>query len=66
VPIERIKGVTGQRSNAIVLDYVAAATIDEDPPLLNIADAVLKSGTFSTSQERLQREDTPRGMQAKS
>ncbi len=26
VPIERIKGVTGQRSNAIVLDYVAAAT----------------------------------------
>ncbi len=53
VPIERIKGVTGQRSNAIVLDYVAAATIDEDPPLLNIADAVLKSRAFSTSQERL-------------
>ena len=36
VPIESIKRVTGQRSNAIVLDYVAAATIDEDPPLLEI------------------------------
>lgn len=27
---------TGQRSNAIVLGYVAAATVDEDPPLLEI------------------------------
>jgi hypothetical protein len=36
VPIESIKRVTGQRSNAIVLDYVAAATLDEDPPLLEI------------------------------
>ena len=34
IPIESIKRVTGQRSNAIVLDYVAAATIDDDPPLL--------------------------------
>jgi len=37
VPIENIKRVTGQRSNAIVLDYVAAATLDDDPPLLEIA-----------------------------
>lgn len=36
IPIESIKRVTGQRSNRIVLDYVAAATIDEDPPLLGI------------------------------
>jgi len=36
VPIESIKRVTGQRSNTIVLDYVAAATLDEDPPLLEI------------------------------
>jgi len=36
VPIENIKRVTGQRSNAIVLDYVAAATLDDDPPLLEI------------------------------
>jgi integrase len=36
VPIESIKRVTGQRSNAIVLDYVAAATLDDDPPLLEI------------------------------
>ena len=36
IPIESIKRVTGQRSNAIVLDYVAAATLDEDPPLLEI------------------------------
>ena len=36
VPIESIKRVTGQRSSAIVLDYVAAATLDEDPPLLEI------------------------------
>ena len=35
-PIENIKRVTGQRSNAIVLDYVAAATLDDDPPLLEI------------------------------
>jgi integrase len=36
VPIENIKRVTGQRSNTIVLDYVAAATLDDDPPLLEI------------------------------
>ena len=36
IPIENIKRVTGQRSNTIVLDYVAAATLDEDPPLLEI------------------------------
>ena len=36
VPVESIKQVTGQRSNAIVLDYVAAATLDDDPPLLSI------------------------------
>jgi hypothetical protein len=28
--------VTGQHSNAIVLDYVAAATLDDEPPLLEI------------------------------
>jgi integrase len=36
IPIESIKRVTGQRSIGIVLDYVAAATLDEDPPLLEI------------------------------
>jgi integrase len=36
IPIESIKRVTGQRSNTIVLDYVAAATLDDDPPLLEI------------------------------
>ena len=36
IPIESIKRVTGQRSSGIVLDYVAAATIDDDPPLLEI------------------------------
>ncbi len=36
IAIESIKRVTGQRSNAIVLDYVAAATLDEHPPLLEI------------------------------
>jgi integrase len=36
VPIESIKRVTGQRSSGIVLDYVAAATLDDDPPLLEI------------------------------
>ncbi len=36
VPIENIKRVTGQRSSGVVLDYVAAATLDEDPPLLEI------------------------------
>ncbi len=44
VPIEKIKRVTGQRSNSIVLDYVAAATLDDDPPLLEIVarcDALL-------------------------
>ena len=36
VTIESIKRVTGQRSNVVVLGYVAAATLDEDPPLLKI------------------------------
>ena len=36
VPLENIKRVTGQRSSGIVLDYVAAATLDDDPPLLSI------------------------------
>jgi integrase len=36
IPIENIKRVTGQRSSGIVLDYVAAATLDDDPPLLDI------------------------------
>jgi integrase len=36
IPIESIKRVTGQRSNGVVMDYVAAATIDDDPPLLEI------------------------------
>ncbi len=36
VPIESIKRVTGQRSSGVVLDYVAAATLDDDPPLLEI------------------------------
>ena len=36
LPIESIKRVTGQRSSRIVLDYVAAATLDDDPPLLDI------------------------------
>ena len=36
VPIENIKRVTGQHSSGIVLDYVAAATLDDDPPLLEI------------------------------
>ena len=36
VPLENIKRVTGQRSNGVVLEYVAAATLDDDPPLLEI------------------------------
>ena len=36
IPIESIKRVSGQRSSGIVLDYVAAATLDDDPPLLEI------------------------------
>ena len=35
-PIENIKRVTGQRSSGIVLNYIAAATIDDEPPLLEI------------------------------
>jgi hypothetical protein len=40
IPIESIKRVTGQRSSGIVLDYVAAATLDDDPPLLDIVEAM--------------------------
>ena len=36
VPVENIKRVTGQRSNGVVLEYVAASTLDDDPPLLEI------------------------------
>jgi len=36
VPIENIKRVTGQRSSGIVLTYIAAVTIDDEPPLLEI------------------------------
>ncbi len=36
VPIESIKRGTGQRSSGIVLDYVSAATLDDNPPLLEI------------------------------
>jgi len=36
VPIENIKRVTGQRSSGIVLNYIAAATNDDEPPLLEI------------------------------
>lgn len=39
IPIESIKRVTGQRSSGIVLDYVAAATLDDEPPLLEIVGA---------------------------
>lgn len=39
IPIESLKRVTGRRSSGIVLDYVAAATLDEDPPLLEIVSA---------------------------
>jgi integrase len=39
IPIANIQRVTGQRSSRIVLDYVAAATVDEDPPLLEIVGA---------------------------
>ena len=37
--IASIKRVTGQRSNAIVLDYVAAVTLDDEPPLLEIVSS---------------------------
>jgi len=36
VPIENIKRVTRQRSSGIVLNYIAAATIDDELPLLEI------------------------------
>ena len=36
IPIESIKRVTGQRSTGVLLDYVAAATLEDDPPLLEI------------------------------
>jgi len=43
MPIESIKRVTGQRSNSVVLEYVAAATLDGDPPLLEIGRRESKS-----------------------
>ena len=36
IPIENIKRVTGQRSSGVLLAYVAAAILDDDPPLLDI------------------------------
>ena len=36
IPIESIKRVTGQRSTGIVLDYVAAAMLDHEPPFLEM------------------------------
>ena len=36
IPIESIKRVTGQRSSGIMLGYIAAATLDDEPPLLEI------------------------------
>jgi len=36
IPIENRKRVTGQRSSSAVLNYIATATIDDDPPLLEI------------------------------
>jgi len=35
-PIENIKRVTGQQSSGVVLSYIAAGTIDDEPPLLEI------------------------------
>jgi hypothetical protein len=34
--IESIKRVTSQRSSNVVLDYVAAATLGDEPPFLEI------------------------------
>lgn len=39
IPVANIQRVTGQRSSRIVLDYVAAAAVDEEPPLLAIVDS---------------------------
>jgi len=39
ISIASVKRVTGQRSSVVVLDYVAAAPLDEDPPLLEIVMA---------------------------
>jgi hypothetical protein len=36
MPVESIKRVTGQRSSNVVMEYVAAATLDEEPPFLEI------------------------------
>lgn len=36
IPVENIKRVTGQRSSGIVLNCVAVAALDDDPPLLQI------------------------------
>jgi hypothetical protein len=43
IPIESIKRVTGQRSSGIVLDYVAAATLEDGPPLFEIVGQALLS-----------------------
>jgi len=40
IPIESIKRVTGHRSSGVVLEYVAAATLEDDPPLLEIIAAI--------------------------
>jgi len=36
LPIENIRRVIGQRSSGIVVTYIAVATIDDEPPLLEI------------------------------
>jgi hypothetical protein len=36
---EHQASLTGQRSNAIVLDYIAAVTLDDEPPLLEIVSS---------------------------
>ncbi len=36
LPIENIKRVTGKRFSGIIHTYIAAATIDDEPPLLEI------------------------------
>ncbi len=52
IPIEAIKRVTGQRSSGVVLDYVAAATLDDDPQLLEIVGVDTSANRFEGAQNR--------------
>jgi len=63
VPIESIKRVTGQRSSGIVRDYVAAATLDDDPPLLEINGSMrpLRGAAESRGGLRAHRPTAPAG-----